>query len=92
MKYSPIDLLYYDFIEKYDFIKLGEEYDCLLEEVLRYGDILRKALSEKKQKILTKLMNGFADLEAQQAHTCFREGFLAGVRLMKEVFFSTEEK
>lgn len=92
MKNSPIDFLYYDFIERFNFIKIGKEYDRLLHELLRYGDILRKALSEKKQKILTKLMNDYADLEAEQAHCCFREGFLMGIRLMQEVFTSIDEK
>lgn len=92
MKNSPIDFLYYDFIERFNFNKIGEEYDRLLHEVLRYGDILRKALSEKKQKILIKLMNDYADLEAEQAHCCFREGFLMGIRLMQEVFTSIDDK
>lgn len=92
MKNSPIDYLYYEFIEQFGFNKIGEEYDRLLNEVVRYGGILRKALSEKKQKMLTKLMNDYADLEAEQAHCCFREGFLMGIRLAAEVFLSTEDK
>lgn len=92
MKNSPIDMLYYDFSDRIGLEKLGKNYSHLLNEVVRYGDILRKVLPERKRKILMKLMNCSAELEAEHVHFCFREGFLMGIRLMQEVFKSIDEK
>lgn len=92
MKNSPIELLYHEFRDTIDTKEKNKTYFRIMGEAARYSEYLVKTLPKKQRKQFIKFENCCMGLEAEDGRTCFREGFLMGIRLMQEVFTSIDDK